>query len=543
MKNRYAVFFTLLAGTVALLFANVFVQRGIASIVKENKLVDEDSVAEGTSPTVAFSMMALGGFRGLIADILWIRASDLQQKGRYYELVQLSDWILKLQPKSAAAAAHMGWNMAYNVSVACKRPEDRWFWVRTGIRHMQKAVDLNPNDPSVYSELAWIYQHKLGNVLDDAHQFYKRTMARELLSIYGSHYPDWEAWAGSPATEKALRETFPDDSPAWIALLNYNKGDLSRLLRDFKLNRGKLPEELTEKLSPEDASVLTYYLRRKWLKEEWNIVPEIVLAINNEYGKLDWLLPESYGIYWAYEGLNHTPGRKNMPLSRHILQSLVVSFHYGRMLLPKDNEASDFFLLVPNTDVAEATDRLTKEILKSDEYSHVPFEALYENFLIDAVVTLYTYSQKEMAAQFYRKLRTETKNKEAKKLSLDQFVILQWEDDVRSGSFKQTANELNGLLFTSCLLLGFGDYENAESNLALAKLVYDIFEKEHAGLDRVKLPPFDEMKAMTARAIVENFPPEIADRVRAELREDLLKLEKAEAEAARAAAEQESLEQ
>ena len=539
MKNRYAIFFTLLAGTVILLFANVFVQKGIASIVKENKLVDESFVEEGTSPTVAFSMMALGGFRGVLADILWIRSNDLQQKGRYYELIQLSDWILKLQPKSAAAAAHMGWNLAYNVSVACKRPEDRWFWVRSGIQHMQKAVNLNPNDPNVYSELAWIYQHKLGNVLDDAQQYYKRTMAHELLAVYGAHYPDWQAWAESPATEKELRERFPDGSPAWIALLNCNRGDLDQLLKRFRQDRD-LPEELKKALSPEDASVLVYYLRRRWLKEDWNIVPEKVLAINNEYGKLDWLLPESYAIYWAREGLDHTPGRKNMPLSRHILQSLVVSFHYGRMLLPRENEASDFFLLVPNTNVADSMDKLYKEILQSDEYSHVPFEALYENFLIDAVVTLYTYSQKELAAQFYRKLRTETKNPEARKLTLDQFAINELEDDLRTGDFKQTAAELDGLLLTSCLLLGVGDREGAKGHLDLAKHVYDFFLKEHSDIDRVKLPSFDEMKAETAKAVIANFPPEIANRVRAELQEDLLKQEQAEAEAAAAAAEQEA---
>ena len=156
MKNRYTLFFALLAGTVLVLFANVFVQDRMAAIVKEDKLVDENFAAEGTPPVVAFSTMALGGFRGLIADILWIRAGDLQQKGKYYELVQLSDWILKLQPKFSGAASYMGWNMAYNVSVACKRPEDRWRWVRRGIQLMQDAVTMNPNDPTVYHELGWI---------------------------------------------------------------------------------------------------------------------------------------------------------------------------------------------------------------------------------------------------------------------------------------------------------------------------------------------------------------------------------------------------
>jgi len=539
MKNRYTLFFALLAGTILILFANVFVQNRMSVIVKEDKLVDENFAAEGTPPLVAFSTMALGGFRGLIADILWIRAGDLQQKGKYYELVQLSDWILKLQPKFSAAASHMGWNMAYNVSVACKRPEDRWRWVRRGIQLMQDAVTMNPNDPTVYHELGWIYQHKLGNVLDDAQRYYKETMARQLMFLYGKHYPDWEAWAASPATEEALRERFPADHPAWLAIMEYNQGDLDRLFGEFRLNGG-LPKELKEKLAPDDASVLDHYFRRKWLKKDWNVEPETILAVNKEYGELDWLLPESYAIYWGYVGLGYTDGRDQLPLTRLVLQSLVATFNYGRMLLPKENEVSDFFLLVPNTGVIDAARELYKEVLKSETYSHVPFEALYENFLIDSIVTLYTYSQKEAAAKLYQELRTETKNGNSRTMTLDQFVLNEWEDDLASGDFKQIGNELEGLLFTSCMLIGYGDREAAADHLALAKRVYDSYTRQHADLDRVALPPFSEMKARTARAIIENYPPEIANRLRAELEEDLKKQEQAAANASGSVADQEA---
>lgn len=539
MKNRYTLFFALLAGTVLVLFANVFVQDRMAAIVKEDKLVDENFAAEGTPPIVAFSTMALGGFRGIIADILWIRAGDLQQKGKYYELVQLSDWILKLQPKFSAAASHMGWNMAYNVSVACKRPEDRWRWVRRGIQLMQDAVTMNPNDPTVYQELGWIYQHKLGNVLDDAQRYYKETMARDLIFLYGKHYPDWEAWAASPATEEALREMFPADHPAWLAVMEYNQGDMERLFGEFRLNGG-LPKELKEKLKPEDASVLDYYFRRKWLKKDWNVEPETILAVNKAYGELDWLLPESYAIYWAHVGLDHTEGRDQLPLTRMILQSLVATFNYGRMLLPKDNEVSSFFLLVPNTGVIDAARRMYKEIMSSDSYAHSPFEALYENFLIDSIVTLYTYSQKEAAANLYQELRTEIKNANSLSMTLDQFVLNEWEDDIKSGDFKQIANELEGLLFTSCMLIGYGDRDAAADHLALAKRVYDSYVRQHEDLDRVALPPFSEMKARTARAIIENYPPEVSNRIRAELEEDLKKQEQAAADAGGSGADQEA---
>jgi len=539
MRNRYVFFFSLLAGTVLLLFANVFVQDRMAVVVKENKLVDENFAAEGTPPVVAFSTMALGGFRGLIADILWIRAGDLQQEGKYYELVQLSDWILKLQPKFATAAAHMGWNMAYNVSVACKSPEDRWRWVRRGIELMQDAVTMNPNDPEVYKELGWIYQHKLGNVLDDAQRYYKETMARRLMFLYGKHYPDWKAWAESPSTEAEIMERYPVGSEVRTAIDEYCQGDMARLFGEFQMNGG-LPKELSEKLAPADATVLDWYFRRQWLKKDWYVEPEKIAALNEKYGELDWLLPESYAIYWADEGQERTPGRKDLSLTREILQSLVASFNYGRMLLPKENEVSSFFVLVPNTGVIEAARRVYKEIMASDEWVHTPFQALYENFLIDATVTLYTYSRKDMAMEFFNELRNDIKNGKARTMTLDQFVLDEWEDDITSGDFKQTANEIEGLMFTTCLLIGYGDRDAAADHLALALKVYNMFSTAYKGLDRIALPPFDEIKSRTAQAIIENYPPEIANRLRAELAEDQRRKEEREAAAGAAQAEQEA---
>src|ERR1700734_637208 len=49
-------------------------------------------------PVLAFTTVALGGFRGLIANALWLRLNDLQLEDKYFEMVQLTDWIAKLQP-------------------------------------------------------------------------------------------------------------------------------------------------------------------------------------------------------------------------------------------------------------------------------------------------------------------------------------------------------------------------------------------------------------------------------------------------------------
>ena len=108
-------------------------------------------------PLVVFTTVALGGFRGLLADFLWLRVSYLQDEGRYVELVQLSDWITKMEPQCTEIWAFHAWNMAYNVSVMMPNDEDRWRWVRNGLQLLRdEGIQYNPGDPQLYWELGGI---------------------------------------------------------------------------------------------------------------------------------------------------------------------------------------------------------------------------------------------------------------------------------------------------------------------------------------------------------------------------------------------------
>ncbi len=134
-------------------------------------------VLENAPPVLAFTTVALGGFRGLIANALWIRANDLQQDDKFFEMAQLAEWITKLEPRSPAVWIFQEWNMAWNISVKFKDFADRWRWVNRGITLLRdEALKYNPNEVVLYHELAWIFQNKIGANLDDASMFYKRSM-------------------------------------------------------------------------------------------------------------------------------------------------------------------------------------------------------------------------------------------------------------------------------------------------------------------------------------------------------------------------------
>src|SRR5438477_8198118 len=146
---------------------------------------------ENAPPVLAFTTVALGGFRGLISNVLWIRATDLQDKDEFFEMAQLADWITKLEPHFVQVWLVQAWNMAYNISVKFKDFPDRWRWVKRGIELLRdEGLRYNPNETLIYRELGWFFQHKLGQDLDDANMYYKQEWANEMAKVFAKQKPN-----------------------------------------------------------------------------------------------------------------------------------------------------------------------------------------------------------------------------------------------------------------------------------------------------------------------------------------------------------------
>src|SRR4051794_5364912 len=108
-------------GYKALLLAIAFGSVAVASLTQRS--LNQQRIAlglttreplENAPPVLALTTQVLGGFRGIIANALWIRTQDLQEKGKYFEMVQLADWITKLEPHFVQVWLVQSWNMAYN---------------------------------------------------------------------------------------------------------------------------------------------------------------------------------------------------------------------------------------------------------------------------------------------------------------------------------------------------------------------------------------------------------------------------------------------
>ena len=511
MRNRQLQkYLTAIMIAIPLIIAISFIQTRINAIKERDKLTNTE-IIKNAPPVVAFVTVALGSFRGLLADLLWLRAAGLQEKGQYFEMVQLASWITKLQPKFTGATAYLAWNMAYNISVTCSSFEDRWRWVQRGIELIRdEALVYNPADPVLYKELGWIYQHKIGNMMDDAHQYYKNRMALALMEVLGKVEVDWEALAKAPKTEKELIKLLKLDNSLWNSLTAGNRKEgtkyrnMAELEKDFRLF-GELPEDAKKALKYDEKNItlLDNYLRAKWLKEKYKLDPAVISEINKKYGNLDWRLPEAHAIYWATLGIkNDVKGEVNVQCDRMITQSLKDAFMGGKLIMA-DPDTPETFLTIPNLDLADSALKSFKDAYKRQNSSS--FKSGMKNFLRDIIVMMYTFGKYKKAEKYMKILQKEEPHNLSLRLGLDNFVLKEWKEDARDATVKQAEAIVGSKLYSAYYLSACGEEEAADANIRLAEGVYNIYKKEHeSSWTRVGFS-FTEMQKKMKGVVMKNL--------------------------------------
>ncbi|MCK4981690.1 MAG: hypothetical protein KAS17_02140 [Victivallaceae bacterium] len=512
--KKLAIFTATFFVSIVLLIGIHYTQKQLDESIKVNHLRFTGQI-KNAPPLVAFTTVALGSFRGILADFLWLRAASLQDKGNYFEMVQLADWIQKLQPRFAGAASYLAWNMAYNISVTCSNREDRWRWVNEGVKLLRTSLEYNPEDANLYKELGWIFQHKMGNVLDDAHQLYKNRLALAMMRVIGSN-PDWEKLAKAPVGYKAFLKKYPEtkDSPFLEALKKSGIETYDKLYEDFK-KKSELPQSFLTALNrPLMAADLSDYFRAAWLYDKYKLRASVINEINKDYGDLDWRLPESQAIYWATMGLRMTPSHKDISCERMITQSLFAAFKSGRVVMI-DRQNYDTIVCMPNLKVVDAVLRVYDEAyLNNDKQSS--FRSAKLNFMKDAIVLLYSYGDFKKSKEYYRKLRKEEPGKYRRGYMA--FLIKEWSEDMKDAAVKQATNIIGGLIYSSLNYMVNGDMEKAVEHENLAKYLYKNYQKANADVkERIGLAPYKTLKAGMIQSALKSFPPMMAQILRARI--------------------------
>jgi hypothetical protein len=435
---------------------------------------------KGAPPVLTLTTVALGGFRGLISNALWIRANDMQDDGKYFEMVQLADWITKLEPHFTQVWLVQAWNMAYNISVKFTDAKDRWRWVQRGIELLRdQGLVYNPHDLLMYRELAWFFQHKMGQNLDDAQMYYKQMWANEMFKVFGTEAPNWDALINPQTPEQKER---------------------SRLL-----------------------------------KEKFKMDPVFMKELDEKYGPLEWRMPEASAIYWAAQGLEHAKYNEKkinkddlITLRRVIYQSMQMDFQRGRLIA---NVADKRFEYVPNLSIIPKVNAAYEQAEQEDDKNRDHIMTAHRNLVRDIVFFLYTYNRQADAAQWFKYLCEKFPNKpllDGKpdslpgKVSLDDYAILRIQDEVDDPGENKVKGVIEGLLRTGYSSLALGEDERFVGMQALAHKVYDRYQakisRDKRTEERVGLQPFANLqKDVLDRLLHGEMSTQVANQLRTKL--------------------------
>lgn len=405
---------------------------------------------ENAPPVLAFTTVALGGFRGLISNFLWMRASDLQEQEKYFEFVQLSDWITKLEPHYTQVWSHQAWNMAWNISVKFKEPQERWIWVMRGITLLRdQGLHYNPDDALMYNSLSWIFQMKLGQNMDDAQQYYK------------------EAWAGE------MNELFG--------------------------GKANIPELLEPKTTNAIA-------RAKLLREKYKMDPQVMKEVDEMYGPLEWRLPDAHTIYWAEMGRRRSKPKDQETLRRNIYQSMQQALFGGGLTDGKpSSNGSPSFIVGPNLELMDKVNATYVKMKAEDPAMSDHVGIGHKNFLKEAIYLLYVDGRTKQAQQWFDYVRKEYPKSIPTNYTLVDYALPELNEKVGEMDRPKVVACILGLLDSAYMNLVGDDDAKAERLMEMADYLWKSYSKRlpKVSEERLKLDPFSEYKRLTLERMLD----------------------------------------
>ncbi|UCD29332.1 MAG: hypothetical protein JSV03_02295 [Planctomycetota bacterium] len=518
----------LVVATLCIVLAAVM-QDPINEQRKDLQLVMQSDIYKELPPEYAWVSAAGGTFRGLAADVLWVRAEQLKQDGKYYESHQLAKWICLLQPRFPAVWQFQAWNMSYNISVGTHTPQERWQWVYNGIRLLRdEGIPNNERIVKLYHQLGWTFFHKVGDRADDFHRYYKRMLAATMETLLGSppvtmdnqKSIDWfRPIAEAPHTLRELIE-----SKSGVAELVETLDDLGIDLeagtnpqniyhpleatffhpytnylgeKDFAALRSK-PLELSEKEEKlfeffesapnQDFDALLAYLRSKVLREQYKMNPQFMLDMTGKLGvekpvPIEWRSPWAHSLYWTLYGTTRGRELKNIDefdlinTDRILLFSLAELAKQGRYVfrINLDDPLQSYLILMPDIRYIEAMHKKYIELGKvyaneGEVVENTTSELLrpgHVNNLEQAIAALYLSGKKEKARYYFDYLTKYYKHLYTKET--EKRYLLNLDEFVQNTQLKEMAGGIKDTIY-----LIYSTMESAY--LALSRGVADEFD-------------------------------------------------------------------
>ena len=546
---------------------------------------------ENIPPSLAFATVATGAFRGLVVDILWMRADKLKEEKQFYDARQLAEWITILQPRFASVWEFQAWNMAYNISVTipATHPEQRWQWVKNGYELLrdQAIYKYKLKNITLYRELGRIFQHKIGGVSDDVNKYYKLQLALAMQPLLGpADNQYFDALAKAPKTWGKIA-----DDPNVVDFINALKSADKNFTEDkeFISNYLSLRED-PNRYSPAVGRVMEdpgfaaaisrfdIFAHAYQLRHTWKLDPVLMQELNKTYGPidwndpnkhlpLDWRHPDTHAIYWAVEGLRVNAHEESSEIKmsetntdRIVAHSLQNLFRYGKLFI------NDYIVQIPSDDPSQTPQTLKKQDIflspdlrmfepynksalaiiekyntEEEKGIHESLQSGHRNMLINAVFSFYQAGHESEALKIYNELRT-LYPRDDFKVPIDVFARKRLLEELDGIGINDVREQIMFILSQGYYYYAIRNDEAAFNSENMATNLYNYYQKGHDEY-RVDLP---ELGVLKYRALVnfvtdQLYPPyfrqALLDRIRLE-RPDLWKQLTAEDEIQRKKSEQ-----
>lgn len=525
---------------------------------QQMKLVINEPL-KNAPPSLAFATVAMGAFRGLVVDVLWMRADKLKEEGQFFDAKQLAEWITTLQPRFSAVWEFQAWNMAYNISVAmpATQPDQRWRWVKNGYELLRdEGIPLNPKNVGLYRELARIFQHKIGGVTDDAHKYYKFQLAMAMEPLLGpADNQYFDSLAEAPATWKSVVAD-PNVSNLVTALQTADKTFSTSKSSEFVSNYLSLRQNAA-RFAPAAAAVIDNFRGTKviekfdifaksyQLRTVWKLDPILMRRLNKIYGPidwtdpnthlpLDWRHPDTHAIYWAVKGLQIAAKDESREIDitetntdRIVNHSLQDLFRNGRIFIydvpvevpspdssqPAQTQVFKEVFLRPDLRMFETYNKAVLAVLEKyqkpeDRGILESLQTGHRNMLKNAVFSFYQAGHKLQAQKIYDQLR-KLYPLDDFKVTLTEFARKRFLEELQTIGIDDAKEQILFLLGEGYYLYAIRDDDEAFGREKLAQEIYDYYNAKYSDENRIDLPDFKLLRYLALFDFLndEQFPP------------------------------------
>jgi len=225
-------------------------------------------------------------------------------------------------------------------------------------------------------------------------------------------------------------------------------------------------------------------------------------AIEQEYGPLDWRVPEAHAVYRAHSGVPYA--RKDFDLDglrRMVFQSLIALFQQG------DYHFVDGELInLPDVDLFPHVDRAFQNAYASGTRKPT-FDEAYYNFLLDALILNFYYQRDAKAREIFAELRAAAAEK-TEGLSYESFIAALNQQPIQDMRRHRALALINSLLISAEQLRADGKPEEARQLETVARQNWEAFQATRDNpnfMARTGLPSFEGLAKLAARQAAEGM--------------------------------------